>query len=63
MKLHRSTLFITCVLIVNILAMLHVDQQGIPAFFASSIGPLGICLLWLAVNLLCFFIYTKLRPK
>jgi hypothetical protein len=32
-------------------------------FFASSMNAPGICLLWLAANLLCFFIYTKLRPK
>jgi|GEM_PF-6126049 len=63
MKLHRSALFIICVLIVNVLAILHVGRQGTPVFSALPMDPLDICLLWLAVNLLCFFIYTKLRPK
>jgi len=63
MRLHPSTLFITCVIILNVLAMIHVNQQGVPVFSALSMSPLGTCLLWMAANLLCFFIYTKLRPK
>ena len=60
MKRNRSTLFIACAIIVNILAMFYVDLQGIPAPFAS---PMSFCLTWLAANLLCFFIYSKLRAK
>jgi hypothetical protein len=56
----RSTLFIAFALIVNILGMFYVDRQGIPAVFAS---PVIFCLTWLAFNLLCFFIYMRLRPK
>ena len=60
MKLNLATLFIACALIVNILVMIHVERQGVPAAFAS---PLIFCLTWLAFNLLCFFVYKKLRPK
>ena len=54
-----ALLFIACALIVNILAMLYVGRQGIPAFAPPAV----FCLTWLAVNLLCFFIYIKLRSR
>jgi len=39
--------------------MFHVDRQGTPALASPQI----FCLAWIAFNLLCFFIYKKLRPK
>jgi len=60
MKRNRSTLFIACAFILNVLIMAYVDRQGIPTAFAS---PTIFCLTWLAFNLLCFFIYMQLRPK
>jgi len=60
MKRSLSILFVACALIVNILIMLYVDRQGVPVAFAS---PMVFCLIWLAFNFLCFFIYLRLRPK
>jgi hypothetical protein len=60
MKRNRSTFFVACALLVNLLLMFTVNRQGIPAAFAS---PVIFCLTWLAFNLLCFFIYLQLRPK
>ena len=59
MQCNRATLFVACALIVNLLVMFHVDRQGTPAFASPRI----FCLAWIAFNLLCFFIYKKLRPK
>jgi len=60
MKRSLSILFVACALIMNILGMLYVDRQGIPVVFAS---PVIFCLMWLAFNFLCFFIYLRMRPK
>ena len=60
MQRSRAIFFAACALIVNVLVMLYVDRQGVPAVFPS---PMIFCLTWMAFNLLCFFIYLKLRPK
>ena len=61
--MNAPKVFLAVVLLLNILAFVYLTQWGLPEQIASGSAPFVTCLVWMAFNLLCFYLYKKMRPR